>query len=108
VDFDGRGFQWIDCHDADHSVISLLRRSRDGGATVAVVNFTPVPRPGYVVGVPSPGAYRELLNSDLEVYGGSGAGNGGTVSADGPSAQGFDVSLRLTVPPLGFLLLKKT
>jgi 1,4-alpha-glucan branching enzyme len=109
VDFDGRGFAWIDCHDADNSVISLLRRSRDGADfTVAVVNFTPVPRPGYVVGVPAMGSYRELLNSDLEVYGGSGSGNGGSLAADGPPAHGFDVSLRLTVPPLGFLLLKNS
>jgi len=109
VDFDGGGFQWIDCHDADNSVISLLRRGRDAGdVTVAVLNFTPVPRPQYVVGVPDPGSYRELLNSDLEVYGGSGVGNGAHVHTDGPPAHGFNVSLRLTVPPLGFLLLKKS
>jgi 1,4-alpha-glucan branching enzyme len=53
VDFDGSGFSWIDCHDADHSVVSLLRRARDGtDFTVAVANFTPVPRPGYWSGCP--------------------------------------------------------
>jgi 1,4-alpha-glucan branching enzyme len=108
VDFDGRGFSWIDCHDADNSVVSLLRRARDGADfSVAVVNFTPVPRTGYVVGMPAPGSYREVLNSDAGIYGGSGAGNGGTVAADGPPAHGFDVSVRLTLPPLGFLLLKR-
>jgi 1,4-alpha-glucan branching enzyme len=109
VDFDGGGFAWIDCHDADHSVVSLLRKARDeSDATVAVVNFTPVPRPGYLVGVPRAGSYRELLNSDLAIYGGSGVGNGGDVPADGPAAHGFAQSIRVTVPPLGFLLLKRT
>ena len=65
-----------------------------------------MPRPGYVVGVPATGTYRELLNSDLAVYGGSDVANGSRIAADGPPAHGFDASLRLTVPPLGFLLLK--
>jgi len=109
VDFDGRGFSWIDCHDADHSVVSLLRKAKDeGDFTVAVVNFTPVPRPGYVVGVPGPGWYREVLNSDSGIYGGSNMGNGGGVPADGPPAHGFPVSVRVTLPPLGFLLLKRS
>ena len=108
VDFDGRGFNWIDCHDADNSVVSMLRRARDANDfTVAVINFTPVPREGYIVGVPATGAYREVLNSDLPIYGGSGVGAGAALVADGPPAHGFDVSLRVTVPPLGFLLLKK-
>jgi 1,4-alpha-glucan branching enzyme len=66
-----------------------------------------VPRSGYLVGVPAAGSYRELLNSDLAIYGGGDVPNGGAVTADGPAAHGFDVSLRLSVPPLGFLLLKK-
>jgi 1,4-alpha-glucan branching enzyme len=108
VDFDASGFGWIDCHDADNSIVSLLRKSRhDGEFTVAVVNFTPVPRSGHLVGVPSAGAYRELLNSDLAIYGGGDVHNPSVVVADGPPAHGFELSLRLTVPPLGFLLLKK-
>jgi 1,4-alpha-glucan branching enzyme len=108
VDFDGRGFSWIDCHDADHSVVSLLRKARDeADFCVAVVNFTPVPRPGYLVGVPDAGWYRELLNSDLAIYGGSNLGNNGGVRADGPPAHGFPASVRVMLPPLGFLLLKK-
>ena len=108
VDFDGRGFSWIDCHDADHSVVSLLRKARDeADFSVAVVNFTPVPRPGYLVGVPDAGWYRELLNSDLAIYGGSNLGNNGGVRADGPPAHGFPASVRVMLPPLGFLLLKK-
>jgi 1,4-alpha-glucan branching enzyme len=108
VDFDGRGFAWIDCHDADHSVVSLVRRALDASDfTVAVVNFTPVPRSDYVVGVPDAGSYRELLNSDLAVYGGSDVGNRSGVVADGPPAHGYPVSLRVALPPLGFLLLKR-
>ena len=108
VDFDGRGFAWIDCHDADHSVVSLVRRARDeGDFTVAVANFTPVPRAGYVVGVPEPGWYREVLNSDAGIYGGSNVGNSGGVPADGPPAHGHPHSIRVALPPLGFLLLKR-
>jgi 1,4-alpha-glucan branching enzyme len=109
VDFDRDGFDWIDCHDADHSVVSLVRRARDGADfTVAVANFTPVPRSGYVVGVPDGGWYREILNSDGASYGGSNMGNAGGVAADGPAAHGFLQSIRLTVPPLGFVLLKRS
>jgi 1,4-alpha-glucan branching enzyme len=109
VDFDGGGFSWIDCHDADNSIVSLLRKSHQGADfTVAVINFTPVPRSGYVVGVPSSGPYREILNSDLAIYGGGDVHNAGAIVAAGPPAHGLDVSLRLTVPPLGFLLLKKS
>ena len=70
-------------------------------------SFTPVPRAGYRVGVPEPGWYRELLNSDGECYGGSNVGNGGGVQTEAVAAHGFDHSLVLTVPPLGFLLLKR-
>ena len=108
MDFDGRGFSWIDCHDADHSVVSLLRKAKDeADFTVAVVNFTPVPRPAYFVGVPDAGWYRELLNSDAGIYGGSNTGNDGGMPADGPPSHGFRASVRVTLPPLGFLLLKK-
>jgi 1,4-alpha-glucan branching enzyme len=109
VDFDGGGFAWVDCHDADNSVVSLLRKARNqADFTLAVVNFTPVPRTDYAVGVPDTGWYREVLNSDAETYGGSGVGNRGGVAADGPPAHGLAQSIRLTVPPLGFLLLKRT
>ena len=72
-----------------------------------VTNFTPVPRPGYRIGVPAAGWYRELLNSDAEIYGGSNMGNDGGVSTEALPAHGFEQSLRLTVPPLGFVLLKR-
>jgi 1,4-alpha-glucan branching enzyme len=108
VDFDTRGFSWVDCHDADNSVVSLLRHARNpADFSLAVVNFTPIPRLDYVVGVPDTGWYREVLNSDAGTYGGSNVGNAGGVPADGPPAHGLPQSIRLTVPPLGFVLLKK-
>jgi 1,4-alpha-glucan branching enzyme len=106
VDFDPPGFQWIDCNDAENSVVSLLRRSRDGGFVVAVLNFTPVPRQGYRIGVPAAGAYTELVNSDAEVYGGANVGNGGVVFAEPIAAHGHPHSLRLVLPPLSCLLLR--
>jgi 1,4-alpha-glucan branching enzyme len=73
-----------------------------------VFNFTPVPRAQYRIGVPEAGQYAELLNSDASVYGGSNVGNEGHVETEPVAAHGFDQSLRLMVPPLGCLLLKKT
>ncbi|MGE3492217.1 MAG: alpha amylase C-terminal domain-containing protein, partial [Vicinamibacterales bacterium] len=73
---------------------------------IAVVNFTPVPRSGYRLGVPAAGSYHELLNSDAEVYGGSNMGNAGRVEAEAVAAHGRPYSIQLVVPPLGFLLLK--
>jgi 1,4-alpha-glucan branching enzyme len=70
------------------------------------VNFTPVPREGYVFGVPKAGRYLELVNSDAELYGGGNVGNGGAVRTDPVASHGFPQSLRLSLPPLGFLLLK--
>jgi len=107
VDFDGSGFQWIDCNDSENSVVSFIRRGKDpADYLVAIVSFTPVPRDGYVVGVPKAGAYVELVNSDAEMYGGSNVGNGGAIFTEPLAAHGYDQSLRLTLPPLGFLLLQ--
>jgi 1,4-alpha-glucan branching enzyme len=106
-DAEPSGFQWIDCNDSDNSVVSLIRRALNPeDFVVAVVNFTPVPRHGYVVGVPPAEEYRELLNSDAELYGGSNVGNGGIVATEPIASHGHAQSLRLTLPPLGFLLLK--
>jgi 1,4-alpha-glucan branching enzyme len=108
VDFEHSGFSWIDCHDNENSVVSLIRRARDPrDFTVMVVNFTPVPRPGYRIGVPEAGWYREVLNSDAALYGGSNMGNRGGVPTDPIPDHGFAQSICLTVPPLGFVLLKK-
>jgi 1,4-alpha-glucan branching enzyme len=108
IDFDASGFSWIDCNDNENSVVSMIRRARDPrDFTVMVANFTPVPRPGYRFGVPEGGWYREVLNSDGEIYGGSNVGNAGGVMAGAQPAHGFDYSLSLDVPPLGFLLMKR-
>ena len=106
-DFEPSGFQWVDCNDSDNSVVSLMRRAKDpNDFVVAIVNFTPVPREGYVFGVPRGGRYSELLNSDAGLYGGGNVGNGGAVSTDPVASHGYPQSLRLSLPPLGFLLLK--
>ena len=108
VDFEASGFQWIDCQDHENSVILMIRRARDPqDCTVMVTNFTPVSRPGYRLGVPVGGRYREILNSDSEIYGGSNTGNWGGVDAEARPMHGFDYSISLVVPPLGFVMLGK-
>ncbi len=107
VDFDSHGFEWIDCNDADASVLSFLRRTKDPAELMVVVaNFTPVLRENYRVGVPEPGFYRELLNSDGDTYGGSNAGNVGGVQAQPVPWMGKPYSLPLRLPPLGVLYFK--
>jgi 1,4-alpha-glucan branching enzyme len=108
LDFSSDGFQWIDFHDWERSIISFLRRGSGEEEVILVVcNFTPVPARRYRVGVPFGGYWREILNSDAEVYGGSGMGNLGGIEADNFSAHGRDYSLVLTLPPLGILFLKR-
>jgi 1,4-alpha-glucan branching enzyme len=104
-DFSVDGFRWIDCHDADHSVVSWIRQARDGRHVVVVLNFTPVPRHGYRLGVPLAQDYLERLNTDSAHYGGSDLGNGGRVTAESRSWMGFPASLTLTLPPLAALVL---
>ena len=108
-DNDPQGFEWVDCNDAPMSVVSLLRKGKSDERPVLVVcNFTPVPRLGYRVGVPSGGYWRELLNSDAHEYGGSGMGNMGGTEALAETTHGRPYTLRLTLPPLGALFLKKS
>jgi 1,4-alpha-glucan branching enzyme len=108
VDFDQAGFEWIDCHDAEESVIAFLRKPRGGAATVLVAcNFTPMPRPNYVLGVPRAGYWREVLNSDAALYGGSGMGNLGGVESAPVAAHGRYHSVTLTLPPLSTVLLRR-
>jgi len=107
VDFDWHGFEWVDCNDADSSVLSFIRRARDPNDFVVVVaNFTPVLREGYRLGVPELGYYRELLNTDAAVYGGSNSGNAGGQMAEPVPWMGRPCSLNLRLPPLGALFLK--
>jgi 1,4-alpha-glucan branching enzyme len=108
VEFDWMGFQWIDCNDADNSVLSFIRRGRNPrDLLVAVFNCTPVIREAYRIGVPEPGEYQEILNTDSAGYGGSNVGNlGGLTAVPGPY-MGQPHSLRLTLPPLAALFFKR-
>jgi 1,4-alpha-glucan branching enzyme len=105
-EFNGEGFQWLSCDDADNSVLAFIRRSKYE-SVVCAFNFTPVPRESYIIGVPEPGTYRELLNSDAAWYGGTDKGNGGGVTAKQRSEHGYEYSLELTLPPLAGLILQK-
>jgi 1,4-alpha-glucan branching enzyme len=101
------GFEWIDFHDVENSVVSFVRRGEKPEDELLVLcNFTPVPREGYRIGVPRPGRYVELLNSDAEVYGGSNLGNAGAVLTEESPSHGHPHSMRLLLPPLGILFLK--
>ena len=105
-DFDHGGFEWMDFHDAENSVIAFVRHGAAPGETLLVVcNFTPVPRHNYRVAVPRGGHWREVLNSDAVLYGGSGQGNLGSVEADPVAARDQFHSVVLTLPPLGILFL---
>ncbi|HEX6015183.1 MAG TPA: 1,4-alpha-glucan branching protein GlgB, partial [Geminicoccaceae bacterium] len=107
LDCDPQGFEWIDCTDVEHSVVSWLRRARDPERhTITVCNFTPVPRHGYRIGVPRAGAYRERVNTDADLYGGSGMGNAGMVEAEPIPHHGRPASVCLTLPPLATLVLE--
>ncbi|HSH29867.1 MAG TPA: 1,4-alpha-glucan branching protein GlgB [Thiohalobacter sp.] len=102
-EFEADGFDWIDCHDADQSVISYQRRA--GGAfAVVVINFTPIVRERYRLGVPEPGWYRVRLNSDSAYYGGSNLGEDG-MGAQPKPWMGHPYSIELTLPPLAGLIL---
>ena len=105
LDFSEAGFQWVDCDDADVSVISFLRQGTAGELALVACNFTPVPREAYRIGVPRGGRWRERLNSDAADYGGSGQGNLGALDAASPGAHGHDHSLSVRLPPLAVVVL---
>ncbi len=103
-DFDHAGFEWIDCHDVQQSIISYRRKSADQDLLV-ILNFTPVPREKYRVGVPNPGVYSEIFNSDSHYYNGSNTGNGQAVSEPVPWMS-KPHSIVVTLPPLAGIILK--
>jgi 1,4-alpha-glucan branching enzyme len=106
-DFDQAGFEWIDCSDNRHSVVSFIRRDRDSGDFLVVVcNFTPQPHSHYRIGIPEKGYYKELFNSDSRDFGGSNMGNLGGKWSDDWSFHSQPYSLDLTLPPLGVIVLK--
>jgi 1,4-alpha-glucan branching enzyme len=107
TDFDHHGFQWIDCSDTESSVLSFMRQTNDGTRHVAVVlNLTPVPRYHYRIGLPRPGKWREVVNSDASLYGGSNVGNLGGVNAADHKWHNENYSAELTLPPLGIIALR--
>lgn len=99
------GFEWINCDDSQHSVISLLRRDRRGQVRLMIVNFTPVMRPYYRIGVPQRGRYREEFNSNLTAYGGSGAGNDGIIRSEPVPWDQREHSVVIALPPLAAIVL---
>jgi 1,4-alpha-glucan branching enzyme len=108
MDFSPSGFEWMDPSDWNSSVISFLRRSgREADDILVVCNFTPVIRSSYPVPVPRGGVWRELLNSDGREYGGSGVGNLGQAKAARHTSSRTGYAAKLTLPPLGILLLKR-
>ncbi|WP_417378627.1 1,4-alpha-glucan branching protein GlgB [Gimesia sp.] len=107
TDFTQEGFAWIQCDDSKNSVFAFQRTATDTEEHVIVVaNFTPVPRDGYRIGVPKPGFYHEIINSDAKIYGGSNMGNAGGVYSEKISSHGMNHSITLNLPPLGLLIMK--
>ena len=107
VDASSQGFEWIDCSDMDAQLVSFIRRGRNpDDLLVFVLNLTPVPRGPYRIGVPKPGRYRELLNTDAEYYDGTGLGNLGVVEAEPVPFHLRHYSIEITVPPLCGLVFK--
>ncbi|MFT3859050.1 MAG: 1,4-alpha-glucan branching protein GlgB [Aquabacterium sp.] len=106
IDFSPEGFEWIEGGDAQCSVIAFLRKARSGPLMLVVCNLTPVPRQGYRLGVPCPGHWQEVFNSDACEYGGSGWGNLGGVDSQPASHHGRPFTLALTLPPLSTIVLR--
>lgn len=103
-DFDHQGFEWLDCHDYQQSIISYRRKSGDE-ELIVILNFTPVPREGYRIGVPREGTYHEIFNSDSHYYDGSNLGNGSALSEPIPWMN-LPHSILVTLPPLAGIILK--
>ena len=106
LDFQPQGFEWVDCQDADQSVLSYVRRARDGSFIVVALNFTPVPRHHYRLGVPQAGTYAEIFNSDAQYYGGSNTSNGTNIHTEQIAWMGQAQSISITLPPLSGIILQ--
>ncbi len=105
-DFDDTGFEWIDCNDTDQSVLSYLRKT-EHESIIMVLNFTPVIRDNYRIGVPASGEYEVIFNSDSNYYSGSNAGSHSIIKAENIEWMNRPASVKLTLPPLAGLVLKK-
>jgi 1,4-alpha-glucan branching enzyme len=107
VDFHWEGFEWIDFHDMHNSVIAFIRKAKDhSDYLIFICNFTPQPHPAYRLGLPELIEYREIFNSDSELFGGSNMGNGGRVIAEAVPSHGREASAPVVIPPLGIVALK--
>ncbi|MCK5228157.1 MAG: alpha amylase C-terminal domain-containing protein, partial [Desulfobulbaceae bacterium] len=107
VDFDPEGFAWIDANDTDNSIFSFIRKARSNEHCIIIIcNFTPVVRRHYRIGVPASGSYKEIINSDMDIYGGSGVTNPETMVTEDIPFHGHSCSLSLTLPPLVTIMLK--
>ena len=107
ADYDHAGFQWIDCNDRENSVLSFFRQTADGkNQTVVILNLTPVPRPAYRIGLPRGGQWKEALNSDAGIYGGSNQGNYGGVTAHHHPCHGQQHSAEFNLPPLSVIVFQ--
>ncbi len=104
-DFEHEGFEWIDCHDVAHSIISY-RRKTESEELIVILNFTPVPREHYRIGVPEPGEYTEIFNSDSQYYSGSNLGNATAYSEPVRWMNQYH-SILVTLPPLAGIILKR-
>ena len=100
------GFRWITSEDSQHNTFSFVRLAPNGDALTCVVNFAAVPQEGYRIGLPRAGRWAEVINTDSELYGGSGVGNLGEVTTDDQPWHGFDQSVSLRIPPLGAVWLR--
>ena len=105
-DTSSTGFRWITSEDSQHNTFSFVRFAPDGSTLACIVNFAAIPHEGYRIGLPRPGRWREVINTDSELYGGSGVGNLGEVTAEEVAWHGFDNSVSLRVPPLGAVWLR--
>jgi 1,4-alpha-glucan branching enzyme len=106
IDFGPEGFQWVDGNNGEQSVLAFLRKARDGRVVLVVGNFTPLPRDNHLLGVPHAGHWREVLNSDATLYGGSGIGNLGGGHTVPVAAHGYYQALNLRLPPLALVVFE--
>ena len=104
-DFSGDGFEWVDWDDRDNSILSWIRRDRSGGYVICITNFTPIVRYDYRIGVSEKRPFEEIMNTDADVFGGSGTGNG-ELLPDDIGHRGKPHALSVTIPPLATLILK--
>jgi len=107
VDDSWEGFQWLELRDNENSTLAFLRRAKDpDDELIVALNFTPVVRTNYRIGVPKPGYYQEVLNSDSEEFWGGNIGNMGGVQSENVAWGGHFHSLNMTIPPLGMVILR--